>query len=506
MNFEPISSQSRKAGSTLIITLLSVLIVSLIAGHVIASMSARYQSAARSAAWNEALVTAEAGVDMTVAEVTRLLPDLRINSQEGLGLGFSQPSLNLLTGLSLSPTGLLTDGTLLTFSPPPLKTEGEVGGSRQAKVSLDVLPLANLLQDGLGGLLGNTLNTVTGVLNGQNLQLLRIRSSGTVPIPGSRRAGLSKVENELWRPSLVWDRSTGKKAPQPTVTREIEVILRPVFPFEGAVASLGSFEAPHLGNAFDSFNSALPLFSTNGEYDASKRLTNGTVLSNTANFVINGVIHGNAGTNGGNLVKDSRIIGQVDNNTFVPMPFLKTPTWNGNPLAPNSVPFAAILPAGTAILPARYKFSSVDGHLRITKGLLGLNTHVEIHITGDFRGTLELDPGVNAKVWVGGDFIAGPGKVKNGTRRAANLQIYGVPTDTGDLPEIKIDTTGGVYAAIYAPGHNIELAGNGDLYGSISGNKFTALGASKVHYDEALALNLGPLLRYEIASWVEITK
>ena len=229
--------------------MMTVAVLSLVAAGVLASVSSRYNSAYRSSAWNDALLAAESGVDTTISQVTGLLPDVQA-SANGLGVGYTQPSLNFFSATQLTPTSLVTDGTLVNLILPSLGTlnDGSEGGTtQQSSVSLEVVSLNQVL----GG----------GLLTPNNLHLLRLHSTGTVTLTGGTVAAPSRQDNDLWRPSLVTDRMTGQALSQPTVARQIEVILRPVYPFEAAVVSNGTVQAADAGTVFDSFNSSLPLAS-----------------------------------------------------------------------------------------------------------------------------------------------------------------------------------------------------------------------------------------------------
>jgi type II secretory pathway pseudopilin PulG len=62
---------------------------------------------------------------------------------------------------------------------------------------------------------------------------------------------------------------------------------------------------------------------------------------------------------------------------------------------------------------------------------------------------------------------------------------------------------GGAGAAfsIYAPNHDVTLAGGGEVYGAIVGNSFTLSGGGKLHYDEALARQASKKLAVQRATW-----
>jgi hypothetical protein len=284
--------------------------------------------------------------------------------------------------------------------------------------------------------------------------------------------------------------------------REIEVILKPVHPYQSAVTTAGALHSPSSQVVFDSFNSLLPTASTGGRYDVSKRLRNGDVNVDDRSATLAGTVYGDVRTAGAGIAKNDRITGEVNNSYAQPLPLIRTPTWQRTPLSPTEVTGTTTLSAGTAITPARYKFDRITGTLRITRGLLGLASDVEIWVTGDVTGKLIFDPGVKAKMYVQGNVVLGENRLQNKTERAANLQIFGLPNSNGTTSQIRL-TLGDVCAAIYAPTHDVKLAGNGHFQGSITAAQFQTEDQAQIHFDEGLALNVGPILRYAIASWAE---
>lgn len=489
-----------RAGSVLLTSLLTVLVLSLVAGNVLAYIAARYNSGYRSAAWNQALLTADTGIAITLSELAREIPDVQTGSVSGLGTGFSQnpvPSTDLLQVL---PSGSLPDGTLLTINPAPFSHGGEGGTTQRTTITLKAVNLSALLAGNVGGTLGN----LSGALNGGDIQLLQLDSTGTVPLTGPRVASPNRQDNDLWRPSLYTDRSSGLAISTASVSRQVEVLLRPVRPYEAAVVGNDALLAADPGTTFDSFNSTSPLASTGGQYDSTKRRAHGTVRVNSGTITLGGLVYGDANTNGGILLKDNHVTGTVNNGSYAPLPLVKPPTWtSNNPLAPAAVSGNTTLPAQVLLVPAQYRFTGLSGTLHIT-GTAGMSA--SIYIDGDWTGGLVVDPGVSVKVYVSGGISTNASRIVNGSRVAAALQIFGVYKDATSMPSVRLGLDTGLAATIYAPGHRVYLSGSGDLSGAIVGARFETSGPVRVHYDEALAYNVGPLLRYEIASWREVTK
>ncbi len=512
MNTMP-SHRSAERGHALLVSLGVLVVLALIAGSTLNAVSARYKTALRMAAWEESLLTAESGVDMTVAQLAGLLPDVQLNNN-GLALGTSTPSLALITGLKLEPGGLnLANGVTVALTMDPLVHAGEGATTSTATVSIDVLPLDQVLN-------GQLLGSLSSLLSGNQpstINLLRLRSTGTVYLPGpSRVADVSKLDSRLMRLALVNDPATGNKVTKPFVSRQIEVLLKPVFPFQHGVATEGLLSAPNGATVFDSFNSASALGSTNGLYDSAKRRSNIEVATNGPDITMAGKVYGNVSTDGANFVKDAHVTGTVNNSYFRPLPAVKAPTWA---IAPSTVSGTKYVTAGSLLSPAQYKFNSVNGTVHVTANAVGflgallgqipivgsvVNAEADIYVTGDFAGTVIVDPGVKAKLYVQGNVTLGANQLQNNSQRASELQILGIAPADGTTRTISIDTTNNPIAAIYAPTHNVTLTGNGDFSGAIAAARLQVINGADIHFDEELALETGLVLGYELVSWQEI--
>lgn len=497
-------------GSTLIAASITLSILALIAGHAVLFVSSRLQTAHRSSAWNESLVAAEAGVDLTLADITGSLPDVRLSTDNGVGIGSPTIPPAILSALRIGTTGVgLSQGVTLSYEATTLTHEGEGSGSATATVMIDALPISSILGSQalqLGGVLASLSNPATLLSNGPDLSLIRLRSRGSVPLSGPRRADPEKLDARLRRVSLVWDRDAGGRATQSKVSREVEVVLRPVLPFQNAVATTGRFSAPSAGAVFDSFNSLTPLTSTNGAYDLTKHQRNGDLSIGGSSVTLAGYVYGDVRTGGSVLAPSDHITGEIDNNHSERLPVVRAPTWSPNTMTPLDIVATTSVSAGSLDLPARIKVRNVSGTLRINRGLLSLGTNVEIWIVGDVTGGIEIAAGVKAKIYVEGQVRMNAGRLINGSGNAANLQIYGVGNDPlSGARGFEIDPSD-LAAAIYAPTHQVIFNGAGNFSGAVAGASFTAADAVKVHFDEGLALNVGPILRYSMASYRETTR
>jgi hypothetical protein len=509
-----LSTKRAPAGHVLIYAIFTLCVMALLAVFSLGAISARYKTAMRVAAWHESLLIAESGVDMTLSQVTGLLPNIQLTPQSGLSAATSPFSLSLLSSLQVAPGGLnLANGLSVSLTPDPLIHGGEGATTSTATVTIQVLPLSQVLN---GNLLADALGLLTGGTS-PAINLLQIRSKGTVYLPGSSRvADVSKLDVDLLHAALIKDPLIGQLVTQPNVSREIEVLLKPVFPFENGVSLNGSLQAPSSSTVFDSFSSASSQTSTNGLYDITKRLSNVIVSSNSSNVQVGGVIYGNANTNGGNLVQGPHVTGAVNNAAYRQLPPTTAPTWSATSTAVSGTQQIA---GGLLTAPAQYTFSQVNGTLHVTGNvvsglgsLLGsipvvggvLTSKANIYVTGNFNGTLIVDAGVQVQLYVQGSVNLGTNGLQNTGGIAANVQIYGVPSTSGSAPTMTIDTTNNPVAAIYAPTHAITLTGDGAFSGALTGSQLTISSEAGFHYDEALAVQIGPIIGYSLVSSQEI--
>jgi hypothetical protein len=63
----------------------------------------------------------------------------------------------------------------------------------------------------------------------------------------------------------------------------------------------------------------------------------------------------------------------------------------------------------------------------------------------------------------------------------------------------------GAYYSVYAPNHDVQVSGNGDIFGAILGKNISFSGNGKIHYDAALLNNRSNTFAVVSGSWVELT-
>jgi hypothetical protein len=495
---------SPKHGSTLLVALLTITTLSLAMGAFVATITNRSQVAFHSASWHTAGLAAESAADLAVAEIRRVMPELNTRPVDSWsGWTAAQTTTSIVNGQEVKsmvavplPTAQqIAAGVTLSLVSPALVHGGEAATTQSGVVRVDAP--ASLL------------------LNGR--QWLRVRSEGTALLPGLARLSPEKLDNRLRRLAF---QNTPSGLPQ--TSRRVEMIVRPVLPFEAAIHTNGSIAANHAEAIVDSFDSGDVSKSTGGEYDSAKRQLNGTVQTNGSTFAFAGTIHGNVATNGGTVASSSRIAGTVRNDVYQPLPPVAAPEWSS--FSNIAVGAEVELVGGPVGSPRRYKLESVNGAVLLAGGTEP--TAVEVWIPGNMVGALRIGPNVQAKIYVGGNVTlrdtsvssgnngngVGQGNnnrittyaaLENQTRRAANLQIYGITPPTGEARSLQIALGREVHAAVYAPGHDLTVTGTGDVMGSLVTRSLTAADRVRFHFDQALAANGVPVIDYKAVSWVE---
>ena len=266
---------------------------------------------------------------------------------------------------------------------------------------------------------------------------------------------------------------------QATVRRMISMELRPIVatttatktvvtdPFSNAAHGKDSVSIQ--GNvATDSYDSR------KGAYDASKNkgsegdvstdATTAGAINVGSNATINGDAYIGPGGNVSSGIQSSGTItgtlGTEGSTWDMPLSLIPTGVTNSGALS-LAGKSTRTLTEGT------YWFSSIS----ITgNGQLNIVGNVKIYVTGS------IDAGGNGFVNV---------------NTPPSLLIYGTvdPTNPANkCTSVSIHGNGVFSGAVYAPAANIDVVGNGEVYGALTGKtaKFTGSGMGGFHYDEAL--------------------
>ncbi len=465
---------SRRAGSVFLLSVGILALLAILSALVFTIVSNRHRQAFQTAAWHEALIAAESGVDIAVAELRRTLsdPDTAFKSSSWV----------------VSPNGTKEMTT------------------------------SQLLRAGEGGQLSWVRVVVeepTDLKDSRGTQWYRVRSTGYAQISGGRVLAGDPADVKLRKLDLHMDHRTLTPVKEPQATRVVEVIVKPVGTFRLALLADGRIDMNNLNIAVDSYDSRDPAKSTNGFYDPAKRQTNGDIASNGPIIDVGYAhIYGDASTNAGDVMNASNVTGEVRDDFYQELYPVLRPTMTASPGTPGAVYGTTVVDAAagdpTMVVLTQLKLEAFDS-LRFRGAADGSPTFVQILVNGDvdLRGQAQiiLDPGVHVRMFVVGDGDFTGNGVAN-PNSPLHFQLYGVKPEGGALPgSFKISGNGGFRGAVYAPNYNINMVGGGtedSIFGSFVGKAVNMTGVQSVHYDEAMG-DGGLISDYRVVSWFEDT-
>ncbi|MDQ3198607.1 MAG: hypothetical protein M3Q46_05355 [Verrucomicrobiota bacterium] len=474
--------RSNERGSVLIWTVLTMLILSLLGAEVLRAVSGRYQLGIQSAKWQESLIAAESGVDLAVVELRKSL----YPAPNGAWSGWDNTPGNGVIGHGL--TTVPTEGLAAT----PMSIEVAVDAPAQ-------------LVDPSNG-----------------WQYYRIRTLGSVPLPGAPRVGFNKGDNRLRKLTLRTQRSVdnlfASETTDPHAARRIEAVVKPVSSFNMAILAIGNLDLNNQNIRIDSYDSRDDAKSTLGLYDAAKFQQNGNIATDGSVLEAGGAqVYGSVSTNNGTATGVQNVTGEQRTDFYQdPIP-IGAPTWSSINPTPFTVNGNATISASSTegSASSRYLLSAIkldNKTLTLAGNADGSPSYIEIHVTGDIdvkgSGQIILGDGVKATIYFDQNLdIAGNG-ILNPQSQPSNLLLYGVQPDPNENYHANLGGNGTITAALYAPGHAVKVNGggtNGHVFGSVVGKTVTMTGVTNLHYDEALSSG-GLINNYQIVSWVEDTR
>ena len=321
-----------------------------------------------------------------------------------------------------------------------------------------------------------------------------------------------------------WNLSSGGDS---LVDRTVVVATGSSSLFQGGVLSKGGITLN--GNVrIDSYNSQDPLYSTNGQYIASKSKDGGniaTVDSNiTATVTVGGSVdvYGKVYTgpgdtitlNGGatvgsmawNTTNSGAQPGWTQSDLNIAIPNAELPTFTGLPLPPNGdVTWKSTTYSNSYLLNSSDYTVNANVSLASSKIIL-VQGNVKLHLIGNLSlaGNAQIIIATNSslKVYASGNLDFSGGGVANSSGYATNLTVYGQTNCTS----IKIAGGTEFAGVIYAPQAAYSQVGGGstdlNFCGSVVANTVTLSGRSQIHYDESLiGTPVGPT--YYVTSWKE---
>jgi hypothetical protein len=495
-------------GSVLITTLLTITLLVLICATSLYIVAQNASSNVQSASWQQALSGAESAVDQA-------FNTLNLSAQQGGGGPWNGWKNVRWTSLPTLPITQPTpsSGSFPNADKPPLPgylnlyvaptlsfaagTEGN--GSVSSWVTIDTTapspaPSPMPFKDKNGN------------------QWFRVRATGTAGVPGRKRVSSQRLDDDLRKLSLVFDRKAGGTVSSPIASRTIEVIAAPQ-PKDRYFYGLVLRNSVNMnGNTFiDSFDSRDPTKSTLGQWDLLKRQSHGNVATNnsTNSNLHNEPIYGNLAYSGPPIAGTKNVTGTISTPFNAPLPDTSDPSWSGSFNTYSGVPGSGSLTATSTDKnnPTRVK---INGDFKTTGGvpftIINGNvlnpTYINIWVTGDFvtNGTVIQQLGVYVTWYVDGNISTGGSSYTNLNGVASYTNFIGIGTGT-----ISVSGSSTFTAVVNAPGYDVTIGGTGDMSGSLAANSLSMNGSGNYHYDEALAAlaTTTTIANYSFASWFE---
>lgn len=509
--------------STLFVTMMALAALSALAAYTLLRVMPKFRMAYQTAAWQEARLAAEAGVDAAMGDLIANAA----GAAPGAWNGWRQQSQGGLLGPALSGTLEQVNGVLTSL----------LGGVRETQpIFLDNLRVT--ASSGVPTEVDVQLWALHAT-GGAPRRWFRIRAMATCGLPATaypaplgmdaplRRLSLRNVRPQLRRNDV----GTPSSIPAPSASRTIEVLVEPILPWEMALWTRESLSLGSSGTwGVDSYDSRDGAKSdADGIYPgwtSPKAQANGHVASNlsrpadspygpliSANGAqVRGVVASNGGDNpdtpqhenvAGSLALD---LERVRDDFFREMPPVKRPAGG---LALPLLLLRDGFVAGTEAAPLLYVVPGKLGAFRVTAPPAGVKGAIIILVNGDLdveHGGIEIPPTVTAQLYVRGNIDFHNNGINTGalsSNRPGRLQIFGEGLDS-DRRTLRAYGPAAVCAAFYGPGYEVNLQGNVQWCGAIAAKSFAMLGGGSggFHYDEALAV-LGPPVSFRIVRYVE---
>jgi Tfp pilus assembly protein PilX len=496
------SNSFRQQGSVLMIALLTITILTLICVTSLFIAGQNANAASQAASWQQALSAAESAVDQAIAAlntgtwtnwvtVSSSLPNLQPSPGPSPPAATGPPASNQFNYISSSISPQTTQ----------YNVNGDITSASEGN------PLVSMW---------TTIDTGGLPLDSNGNQWYRIRATGTAAAVGPVRISNQRLDNDLRKIGLRFDRKTNNAIATPQATRTIEVVVQALaqsiwvrgVTLESSITISG-------GGLVDSFNSSDPFKSTNGQYDITKRQSHGdiaTINSGTSNLN-NTYVYGSVAYSGSAVKNTTHVQGTISTPFNATIPATSNPVWAGGTYTSLGTGNPGTLTAGTQASPTRYK---VNGDMTVSAGNVltiaangnGTDGYVQVWITGKMTtsgtGQITQDSSVHITYWVDNDITLSGNSYINGDGLAQNVVINGVGTGHKFTDSGSAAFTG----VINAPGFDATVSGGGAYDGAIIANSLTLSGGSSLHYDEALNTNgaSSTIGNYAFASWFEDTR
>ncbi len=490
---EPRNPESSASGGALVMVLIIVCVLSVVASSMLLTTTTRYHTTYQSASWQEAIVGAEAGVDLAMTELRKRVVNGPSHSFQTAalaaksGTGGAAPAYWTVT--NPAGTAYPNYGHAFPASNQPylLASHGGEGNTAlQARVYVDVpgsdtLPTPTNFAVTTPG----DNNAFISQFDNPNLRdpdgvdrsrwWYRIRSLGVAGVTGPPLPNLEKLDNRLRRFSFLTDWRTGDAVASPQVSRMVEVLVRPEMNFRNALMADKRIDLSNQDVLIDSYDSS------KGYYDsATNHGTMGNIATNGQLINANhATVNGDALTNNGTTADGDKVTGQQSSNFYQEL----TPLTAGL-LNPG---WSAVTDGGTLQTDAAYTASTdatnptlvrLDG-INLPDGNHVINftapdtvtdgspTYVKLYVQGDIKTTgssyISVGANVNLIVYFTGNIDLQGNGFLNNSFLARNAVFNGVqpPVNAdGTYPDrsINIATSQDFEGIIYAPNHDLSLA------------------------------------------------
>jgi len=486
-----INSVTSERGSVLVTALITITILTLICATSLYVASQNTNAGMQAASWQQALSGAESAVDQAFNAL-----NMNASGTSGAWTNWKRVDSSSL------PTTKPSGGS--TAVAPPTSNKYNY-----------LIPSNITFQQGVEG--NNsvsswvTIDTAGLPLDNNGNQWYRVRATGSAGAPGPKRVSNQRLDDDLRKLSLIFDRKAGGTVSSPVASRTIEVIAASQTKNVLAYGFVLRNSIYMNGNTLiDSFDSRYSATSTNGQYDSTKFLSHGNVatVNSTGSNLNNEPIKGSLAYSGPVVKGTGGVTGTISTPFNASPPDTSDPSWTALPVntytgAPGS---NSLIATGTRANPTQVKING-DFITNATFTILGAaNSYIEIWVSGKFqtKSTLTQSNGVYVKWYVDGGSITTDGGTyinnQTGTATALYTTFIGVGAGTAS-----IGGNSNLIAVLNAPGYDVTVKGTGDFSGSIAANSLSMVGSGSIHYDEALAANgiNSSIANYSIASWFE---
>lgn len=495
-------SSPSQSGSVLLTVLLTISILSMLCFTTLYIAGQNGNAVAQGASWQQALGAAESAVDQAIA------------------------ALNTGTWTNWTTLPGVVPNLQPQPGPTPVAATGAPGVNQYNYLSSSLMPqlvsygvASAIITSGEGNNLVSmwtTVDTANLAVDSNGNQWYRVRATGTAATVGPPRISNQRLDNDLRKIGLRFDRKSSNAIASPQATRTIEVILQPLaqsiwvrgITLKGTVTMSG-------GGIIDSFNSSNSFKSTNGQYDSLKRQSHGDVATTTSgnSNLNNTYVYGSLTYSGSAVKNTNNVQGTISTPFNATIATTSDPAWTSGmwDSSVSQVNGTATLTAGTQSSPARYKLSQINvsggNVLTLAANSSGTDSYIEIWVAGKMTtsgsGYITQDPKVHVTYWVDNDITLSGNSYVNQSGFASGVVINGVGSHN-----MTVSGSAAFTGVVDAPGFSLTVSGSGGVNGAIIANSLTISGGAGVHYDEALNTNSASssIGNYAFASWFEDTR